>query len=193
MRPSVGSGDGGGPGGQLAFDPVPVRRRRDDWTAEWQRRFIEVVAETGCVSQAAAAVRITPPRSAYRLAARPDAVSFARAWDAAAQIATRRGVSILHEYAYHGIVETVWKNGECVWERRRPSEKALFFLLRHLDPMRFGSLAGVTAAPVPDPVRAAAQSLAALLAGLEDIAAEDCEAEAPMGSDYCYDADEPAA
>ena len=107
----------------IPFEPVPVRRRRDGWTAERQRAFIQALAETGCVSEACAEVGITP-RSAQRLALRPDAASFAQAWDAAQQAASRRAISLLYEYATHGMVETVWKNGEIAYERRQVAVEA---------------------------------------------------------------------
>ena len=122
---------------EIPFDPVPVRHRRDGWTARKQRRFIEVLAETGIARVAAAAVGMSE-RSAHRLAIRPDAESFSHAWDAALVIAARRGVSTLFEYALDGMVETVWRDGAIAWQRKRPSEKALFFLLSRLDPERFG-------------------------------------------------------
>jgi hypothetical protein len=120
-----------------AFEPVPVRRRRTGWTAEKQRRFIATLAECGVARRAAAAAGMSE-RSAHRLALRPDAESFATAWDAALAIAARRGCSTLFEYAFEGTTETVWRDGKIVYQRRRPSEKALFFLLTRLDPVRFG-------------------------------------------------------
>jgi hypothetical protein len=124
-----------------AFAPVPVRPRRDGWTADRQRRFIETLAETGCVATAAGEVALTP-RSAYRLAARPDGQTFAQAWDLALSIASRRLAAIAFNYATQGMVETVTdKNGDVVAERRRPSERILIYLLGHLDPHRFGRFA----------------------------------------------------
>lgn len=121
----------------IPFDHVPVRPRRDGWTAARQRGFIQALAECGIACRAAAAVGMSE-RSAHRLALRDDAASFRAAWDAALQIAARRGASLLFEYALEGMVETVWRDGEVAWQRRRPSEKALFFLLSRLDPIRFG-------------------------------------------------------
>lgn len=121
----------------IPFEPVPVRPRRDGWTAAKQRRFIQILAETGIVRIAAAAVGMSE-RSVNRLALRDDAESFCAAMDAALQVAARRGVSILFEYAFEGVPETVWRGGEIAYQRRRPSEKALFFLLSRLDPQRFG-------------------------------------------------------
>ena len=121
----------------IPFDPVPVQPRRDGWTVAKQRRFIEVLAETGVVRIAAAAVGMSET-SAHRLARRPDAVAFCQAWDAALRMAARPAAAKLYEYALDGMTETVWRDGEIVYRRRRPSEKALIFLLSHLDPVRYG-------------------------------------------------------
>jgi hypothetical protein len=85
-------------------------------------------------------------RSAFRLALHPDAESFRWAWDAALRIAARRAASALFEYALEGMVETVWRDGAVAWQRRRPSERALFFLPARLDPVRFAR------PPRPDPL-----------------------------------------
>ena len=121
----------------IPFDPVPVQPRRDGWTAAKQRRFIEVLAETGIVRVAAAAVGMSEA-SAHRLARRPDAAAFCAAWDAAFRMAARPAAAKLYEYALDGMTETVWRDGEIVYRRRRPSEKALIFLLSRLDPVHFG-------------------------------------------------------
>ena len=121
----------------IPFDPVPVRPRRDGWTAEKQRGFIRVLAETGIVRRAAAAVGMSE-ESAHRLARRPDAGAFCAAWDAALRMAARPAAAKLYEYALEGMTETVWRDGEIVYRRTRPSEKALIFLLSRLDPIRYG-------------------------------------------------------
>lgn len=121
----------------IPFVPVPVQPRRDGWTAAKQRRFIEVLAETGIVRLAAAAVGMSEA-SAHRLARRPDAASFCCAWDAAFRMAARPAAGKLYEYALDGMTETVWRDGEIVYRRRRPSEKALNFLLSRIDPVHFG-------------------------------------------------------
>ena len=129
------------------FDPVPVRPRRDGWTAAKQRRFIAVLAETGVVRLAAAAAGMSEA-SAHRLARRPDARQFRDAWDAALRLAARPAAAKLYEYALDGMTETVWRDGEIAYRRRRPSEKALIFLLSRLDPLRFGRPPAAAAAPL---------------------------------------------
>jgi hypothetical protein len=152
---------------------VPVQPRHDGWTPARQRAFIQALAECGVVSRAAAAVGMTE-RSAHRLALRPDAESFRIAWDAALQIAARRGASLLFEYAYEGVVETVWRDGELVSQRRRPSEKALFFLLSRLDPFRFGQRSARDPDfPDYDPIRANIADLDLHLDSLDDPPADE--------------------
>jgi hypothetical protein len=72
----------------LEFDPVPVRRRRDGWTRERQRRYVLALFETGHKGKAARAVGMTE-QSAARLRRRQDAAAFARAC-ATAYLAARR-------------------------------------------------------------------------------------------------------
>lgn len=65
------------------FTPVPRQRaRHDGWTAGRQWAFIQALADTGSVTDAARAV-LMDPSSAYRLRRHPDAGDFRRAWDAA--------------------------------------------------------------------------------------------------------------
>src|SRR4051812_45964497 len=69
------------------YDPaeyrwVPVRRRprTHGWTEDKQRRFIEVLADTGLVNVAARAVGMTR-EGAYQLRRAAHGAAFARAWD----------------------------------------------------------------------------------------------------------------
>ncbi|MDI1296940.1 MAG: hypothetical protein PSY12_13835 [bacterium] len=65
----------------LHFTPVPLlRRRAQGWTPDRQLAFIATLATCGVVAEAARSVGCTP-RSAYLLRARPEAESFAAAWD----------------------------------------------------------------------------------------------------------------
>jgi hypothetical protein len=137
-----------------------------------QRKFIQVLAETGIVRIAAAAVGMSE-RSAHRLALRDDAESFCAAWGAAVAIAARRGASLLYEYAFEGVVETIWRDGEIVCQRRRPSEKALFFLLSRLDPARFGRAGPNPQHPHYDPVAANLGDLSLHLDSLTDLPGEE--------------------
>lgn len=158
----------------IAFSPVPVRRRRDGWTAERQVAFIEALAETGCVAFAARSVGMSA-RSAYRLAARADAREFAEAWDCALALAARALAGLAFRYASEGMVEQVWKDGVLVSERRRPSERLLIFLLSRLDPVRFGAGAPPLAGEDPAPRSWPERRLPELFEGFTDMAADEAD------------------
>ena len=76
------------PGSPLYFTPVRLRRRRDGWTEERQRRFIAYVALTGRSRLAAALVDMTP-QSACRLRRQSEGTGFGAALGAAYSLARR--------------------------------------------------------------------------------------------------------
>jgi hypothetical protein len=134
-------GDGGGadaaPVPAMPFDGVPLessRKRLAGWSAERQRLFLTMLAETGSVHLAAQAARLSA-RGAYMLRARSPA--FARAWNAAQQLAVGRLSALAFDRAINGRVEQVYRDGDLVGERRVPSDKLLMWLLARLDPKRF--------------------------------------------------------
>lgn len=120
------------------FAPAPTLKSKAGWTAERQRRFIEQLALTGSVGAASAAALVSS-RSAYRLRKRAGAESFARAWDAALQLAATRLSAIAFDRAINGRAESIYKDGELVAEKRVPSDYLLTWLLSRLDPVQFGS------------------------------------------------------
>ena len=116
------------------YRPVPQSKaRHDGWTAERQRIFLTVLAETGCISEACENAGVSS-RSAYRLRQRNDAAAFANAWDQALRLATLRLTTIAFERAVKDTVREFWRQGERVAETRSPSDKLLMFLLQHLLP-----------------------------------------------------------
>ena len=116
------------------YRPVPQSKaRHDGWTAERQRTFLTVLAETGCISEACMLAGVSS-RSAYRLRQRGDAAAFANAWDQALRLATLRLTTVAYERAVRGTVREFWKEGELVAMTRNPSDKLLTFLLGHLLP-----------------------------------------------------------
>lgn len=117
---------------------VELRRRHDGWTAERQRIFLDTLANTGRVTEAAEMADITP-RSAYRLRNHPQGTAFAAAWDAAMMRAGGRLLSVAMERAITGTPRVIWREGRIVGEVAMPSDRLLMFLLRHLDPGVFDS------------------------------------------------------
>jgi hypothetical protein len=110
----------------LAFDPVPsTSTRRDGWTPERQRLFIEALAVHGGVGQAARAVGMTP-QSANRLRHRPGAESFTRAWDAALNEGTARSYDLAMERALHGEQVPVFHRGKQVGYRQKFNDRLIY-------------------------------------------------------------------
>lgn len=142
-----------------SYDPaeyrwVPVRRRPrlDGWTEEKQRRFIEVLADTGQVSLAAKEVGMSR-ESAYRLRRSAHAAAFARAWDAARHHAGCFLEDVVFERAIEGVEHNVYNEyGEAICTRRVYNDRLLTFLLRHLKPERYArdALARPEAEPPAD-------------------------------------------
>jgi len=147
------------------YDPadyrwVPVRRRPrlDGWTEEKQRRFIEMLADTGLVSEAAKAVGMTR-ETAYRLRRSPHGAAFARAWDAARHHAGGALEDIAFERAIEGVEHNVYDEyGEVVCTKRVHNDRLLMFLLRHLKPERYSGAAPAQAAPAGPPQEVAVEA-----------------------------------
>ena len=123
------------------FRPVPLRARADGWSEERQCGFLAALYVTGSVAGAARSVGMTA-RTFYRLRARADAGSFARAW---AHVLTPPGsgrtevtredfrkvaLETLVERVETGFVQPVVYRGQMVGIRRKPDNSALFRLLR---------------------------------------------------------------
>jgi hypothetical protein len=132
---------------------VPVRRRPryDGWTEEKQRRFIEVLADTGIVTVAAKAVGMSR-ESANRLRRSPHGAAFARAWDAARHHAGSVLEDIAFERAIEGVEHNIYDEyGEVVCTKRVYNDRLLTFLLGALKPERYGRHAQqLSAQPGPE-------------------------------------------
>jgi hypothetical protein len=120
----------------FAFAAVPVRTRKDGWTAERQRGFVAPLA-AGCgPSEAAAAVGMSK-QSGFNLRRRAGAESFAAAWDAAAAFAARRRAAARpkgdFERAVEGVLVPRFYRGRLVSVERRVSNGGLIRLLAHLE------------------------------------------------------------
>jgi hypothetical protein len=164
------------------YRPVGLAPRRDGWTAERQRLFLQTLAETGCISAACDEVDMTP-RSAYRLRAHPNGALFARAWDAALLIATGRLMTLAFERAINGIPKSIWRDDKLVSETRQPSERLMMFLLTHLMPDRFGGQPMMNRRGDHRVASATAQ-LPGALEKLADVAPALCPSEDLCASDY---------
>jgi hypothetical protein len=115
------------------FCPVPLRTRRDGWTARRQADFLGKLAETGSVAGACEAVGMSR-KSAYALRARPAAESFAAAWDAALGLPVRKvTVTNLSYLAHHGWLRPIMFRGRYCGISQTPDNSALLRLLARLE------------------------------------------------------------
>jgi hypothetical protein len=115
------------------FYPAPQRGRRDGWTAERQANFLGHLGETGSVSIACARVGMSR-NSAYKLRRKPDAESFAAAWDAALGLPVRKVTTDdLLFLAYRGLIRPRFRGGKYVGYRQKPDNSALMRLLARFD------------------------------------------------------------
>lgn len=99
-------------GSCLAFTPVEQQRHRaDGWTPETQASFIRALEAMGSVGKAVRAVGMGRA-SAYRLRERPEATSFAAAWDRAISMGRTHQYSIAMDRALNGVtIVRVLKGG----------------------------------------------------------------------------------
>ena len=112
------------------FAPVPRKYRHDGWTPERQKAFIEALADTGCVTRAAAAVNMAQA-NCYTLRRAAGAEGFRRAWDAALDLGVKRLKDIAFERAIEGHLVPVFVAGKLMGFRRKRNDALLMFILRH--------------------------------------------------------------
>lgn len=125
------------PAASETYVPVHLRERHDGWTPDRQLDFIEALAASGCVTEAAKAVGLSKA-AAYKLRARPDAQAFRLAWDAAIDFAMAQLVDAALGRAINGVAVPIFHQGEQVGERREYPEQLAMFLLAAHAPTRFG-------------------------------------------------------
>ncbi len=115
------------------FTPVPVTPRRDGWLPCKQRAFIDQLAICGEVGTAARAVGMSAA-SAYALRKRPDAGSFAAAWDEAVRGALADLARIAYDRAVNGTVEPIFRGNRQIGAKRVHHDRLLMAALRSLHP-----------------------------------------------------------
>lgn len=121
------------------FTPVPRQRmRRGGWSADRQREFIELLAETGSVRSACRRMGVGE-HHIYKLRRHPEAASFRKAWEAALDIGVQRIEDVAMDRALNGVEEPVYHRGEIVGTRRAYNDRLLMFMLDRRAPERFGT------------------------------------------------------
>lgn len=119
----------------LDFTPVPRRTRKDGWTVERQRAFIDTLARSGSLRVAAAVVNMSEAGAIY-LRTQPGAESFDAAWDAAVATGSERVRNRLVDHALNGIPEDVYYAGKVVGERRRFNHRSMMWIVETGDKQR---------------------------------------------------------
>lgn len=109
--------------------PALRRARLDGFDPPKQRAFLCVLAETGSVQQACAAVGIARS-TAYRLRMMPEAQSFRVGWEEAMAQGVRLLADTALARAIDGVEEPVFWKGEAIGTRRRYNDRLLMFLLK---------------------------------------------------------------
>jgi len=138
LEPAAPTGSTGVPDHpDFPFDPVSLRFRFDGWTPDKQDDFIRALAETACVEEACARVKMSSA-SAYKLRARPDAQSFRVAWEAALDVGVSRLSAAAISRAIYGVPIPHFYQGEQIGEHRRYDERLTMWLLRYRDPVNYG-------------------------------------------------------
>lgn len=170
----------------LAFTPVPLRSRRDGWTAKRQYFFILGLARGFGVGTAATILGMSR-QEAYALRRRPGAQGFAAAWDAAVARARARRCEArrpsLAERAHHGEWHPRLYRGRLVGWTHRPASARAMGLLRRLDARAARIASGVQSSDFHD-LLAALGSEADSLAVIQRIERRNCRvspAAPPLG------------
>lgn len=122
----------------LRFDPVPVRARKDGWTAVVQRRFILLLSQGAGPGEAARHVGRSK-QGAYALRGKPAACGFAAAWDAAVDFAAtaraaKRGLApVLAQSGMEVILTPRFYRGRLVGFVQREDHSRVLETLKRLD------------------------------------------------------------
>ena len=121
----------------ITFQPVPVRPRRDGWTAERQIAFVEKLADTGSISAACKHVGMSR-ESVRQLRRRPCGRAFRDACEAAVDCGYAELEESAVERSRKGVARPIFYKGEQVGEWRHHDERLTMFLLRFRRRHRFG-------------------------------------------------------
>lgn len=120
----------------IGFAPVPLRARRDGWTAKKQYFFILGLARGFTPAKAAALLGMTR-KSAYALRRKPGGEGFAAAWDAAVARARARRIEAraasLVQRGLHGEWAPRLYAGQLVGWTHRVTSVGLMRTLNRLD------------------------------------------------------------
>jgi hypothetical protein len=134
------------------WHPMAKMPRGDGWTPRRQREFIEALADTGSVTAAARACRMSRG-ACYKLRRSPGAERFAAAWDAAMEEASKQLIDIAFDRAINGQEEAIYdSDGNVACTKLRYNDRLLMFLMRQYAHERVGSIGYARRELLPQPV-----------------------------------------
>jgi hypothetical protein len=107
-----------------------LRVRHDGWTQERMQRFLDALAHTGCVRDAARVAGVSN-QAGYRL--KRLYPRFAEAWDAALARAQQGLIAIAYRRAVEGRETVIIRQGQEVERRIQPSDSILGLLIKRGD------------------------------------------------------------
>jgi hypothetical protein len=113
------------------------RARHNGWNRDKMARFIEFLAETGSVSDAADMVGMSR-QAAYMLRSRMIGQPFDVAWEGALEFGIQQLAHQLLDRSLNGVAMPVFYKGEIVGERRVFNERVSLMIIQNMD--KFGRL-----------------------------------------------------
>jgi hypothetical protein len=127
--PPLAEADPAGSAAAPSPESRALAQRHDGITPERQRIFIEVLAATGSVAEAARQAGASR-QGFYAYRNRDAGRDFGIAWDHALSLATEQLCDVAYERALYGVEEPVFYHGEQIGTRRRYNDRLLMMLLR---------------------------------------------------------------
>jgi hypothetical protein len=125
------------PDGYAGSSQHEPRARHNGWNRDKMARFIEFLAETGSVSQAADMVGMSR-QAAYMLRSRMIGQPFDVAWEGALEFGIQQLAHQLLDRSLNGVPMPVFYKGEIVGERRVFNERVSLMIIQNMD--KFGRL-----------------------------------------------------
>ncbi len=117
---------------------VPALVRHDGWTARRRAKFLDVLASTANVTAATKAVGKSKS-TVYELRKRD--AEFARAWDAAIDIAMDELEAIAFDRVVNGVQKIIMRSGQAPVTITEYSDRLLMFMMSRHRPQRYADLA----------------------------------------------------
>lgn len=118
--------------GEGAEKAAPRGERHDGWTGAKMKRFLQMLAETGVVTDACRVTGMSR-KSAYALRNSARGRAFALGWDAALLLSAPSVADDVASRSRYGVVDRVYRDGKLVAERHRYDNRLTMAVLTRLD------------------------------------------------------------